>query len=104
MSTANGLLGGERHRVARPASLYSTPAPRHFPCRYRLRFPRRAGRISKDVAAPPDRLDVMVSPGRLGQLLAQFADEDVDDLKLGLIHPAVEVVEEHLLRQNRALA
>jgi hypothetical protein len=46
----------------------------------------------------------MVSPGRLGQLIAQLADEHVDDLEFGLLHPAVEVVEEHLLRQGRALA
>jgi hypothetical protein len=37
------------------------------------------------------------------QLLAQFADEDVDDLEFRLVHPAVEVVQEHFLGQGRAL-
>ena len=40
----------------------------------------------------------------MGQLLPELADEDVDDLQLGLVHATVEVVEEHLLRQRRPLA
>jgi hypothetical protein len=61
-------------------------------------------RISEDIAATPHRLDVMTATGRLRELLAQLADEHVDDLELGLAHPVVEVVEEHLLSQRRAFA
>jgi len=46
----------------------------------------------------------MTATGRLRELLAQLADEHVDDLELGLAHPVVEVVEEHLLSQRRAFA
>jgi hypothetical protein len=38
------------------------------------------------------------------ELLAQLADEHVDDLEFGLVHPAIEMVEEHLLGERRALA
>ena len=38
------------------------------------------------------------------ELLAQLADEHVDDLELGLVHAAIEMVEEHLLGERRALA
>jgi hypothetical protein len=48
--------------------------------------------IAQHVAAPPDRLDVMLATGRRLQLLAQLADEDVDDLELGLVHAAVEMI------------
>ena len=61
-------------------------------------------RILEHVAAAPDRLDVVLAAGGLGQLLAQLADEHVDDLELGLVHAAVEMVEEHLLGQRGALA
>ena len=63
-----------------------------------------AGWVAEQIAAPPHRLDVAIAAGSGGQLLAQLADEDVDDLELGLIHPAVEMVEEHLLGQGGALA
>ncbi len=46
----------------------------------------------------------MLAAGRLNELLAQLADEHVDDLQLGHIHPTVEVVEEHLLGQRRPFA
>src|SRR5262245_7735406 len=62
------------------------------------------GRLAQHVAAAPHRLDVVLAVGGVGELLAQLADEDVDDLELGLVHAAVEVVEEHLLGQRRALA
>ena len=45
-----------------------------------------------------------MAAGRLSKLFAQLADEDVDDLELGLVHPPVKVIEEHLLCQGRALA
>src|SRR5579871_2448975 len=60
--------------------------------------------VAQHVAATPDRLDVVVAAGRLAQLLAELADEDVDDLELGLVHAAVEMIEEHLLGERGALA
>src|SRR6185312_7589052 len=63
-----------------------------------------AGGIAQHIAAAPDRLDIVLALGRRRQLLAQLADEHVDDLELGLVHPAIEVVEEHLLGEGRALA
>jgi hypothetical protein len=38
------------------------------------------------------------------ELLAQLADEDVDDLQFRLVHAAIEMVQEHFLGQRRALA
>src|SRR5687768_10041869 len=74
-------------------------------------LPSRSGRdglvvagIAQHVAAPPDGLDVVPTAGRRLQLLAQLADEHVDDLELGLVHAAVQMIEEHLLGQRRALA
>src|SRR3712207_6685796 len=61
-------------------------------------------RLAQNIAAAPDGLDIIVAAASQRQLLAQFADEDVDDLELGLVHAAVKVVEEHLLGQGRALA
>ena len=46
---------------------------------------------------------MMLTARRLGQLLAQLADEDVDNLQSGLVHAAIEMIEEHLLGQRRAL-
>ena len=40
----------------------------------------------------------------LRELLAQLADEDVDDLHFRLVHAAIEVVEERLLGQHHSLA
>src|SRR5687768_751159 len=53
--------------------------------------------IAKHVAAAPDGLDIIVPAASQAQFLAKLADEDVDDLQLGLVHPAIEVVEEHFL-------
>src|SRR5690348_17343983 len=60
--------------------------------------------VPKDIAATPYGVDVMASASRLGELLTQLANKDVNDLKLGLVHSAIEMVEEHLLGQSRALA
>ena len=46
----------------------------------------------------------MLAAGRRQQLLAQLANEDVDDLELGFVHAAIEVVEEHFLGERRAFA
>src|SRR3546814_19495752 len=49
--------------------------------------------FAQHVAAAPDGLDVIVAVARHAQLLAELADEDVDDLEFGLVHPAVELVD-----------
>src|SRR4029077_7271077 len=56
------------------------------------------------IATAPYRLDVVLAACRLRQLLAQLADEHVDDFQLGLVHAAIEMIEEHLLGQRGALA
>ena len=50
-------------------------------------------RLAQDIAAPPDRLNVIAAIARIGKFLAQLADENVDDLQFRLVHPAVEMVE-----------
>src|SRR6185437_1541332 len=60
--------------------------------------------LAQHVAAPPDGLDVILAAGRDRKLLAQLADENVDDLEFGLVHAAIEMVEEHLLGERRPLA
>src|SRR5258708_3783522 len=60
--------------------------------------------VAQHIAAAPDGFDVVLALGGGGQLLAQLADEDVDDLQLRLVHAAVEVVEEHFLGERGALA
>src|SRR3954471_23711502 len=62
------------------------------------------GRLAQHVAAAPDGLDVVLALARIGELLPELADEDVDDLELGLVHAAIEVVKEHLLGERGALA
>ena len=46
----------------------------------------------------------MTSARRLSKFFPELANKDVNDLDLGLVHPAVEVIEDHLLRQGRTLA
>jgi len=53
--------------------------------------------VAQPIAASPYGLDIVVATRRLGELFAKLADEDVDDFDLGLVHPAVEMVQEHLL-------
>src|SRR5215203_3916398 len=60
--------------------------------------------LAQDVASPPDRLDVVLALRSVGELLAKLADENVDDLEFRLVHAAIEMVQEHLLRQRRAFA
>src|SRR5579864_3428161 len=61
-------------------------------------------RLAQHVAAAPHRLDEVAPLRGVGELLAQLADEDVDDLQLRLVHAAIEMVEEHFLGERRALA
>src|SRR5690606_34604147 len=44
--------------------------------------------VAQDIAPAPDGFDVVLAVRRRRQLLAQLADEDVDDLQLGLVHAA----------------
>src|SRR5581483_3109967 len=60
--------------------------------------------IAQHIAAAPDGLDIVLAAGRGGELLAELADEGVDDLQLRLVHAAIEMVGEHLLGEGRALA
>src|SRR5471030_173312 len=60
--------------------------------------------IAQHIAAAPHGFDVIGAFGGGGQLLAQLADEDVDDLELGFVHAAIQMVEEHFLGQGGALA
>src|SRR4029079_11774106 len=61
-------------------------------------------RLAQYVAAAPPGLDEVAAFGGVGELLAQLADEDVDDLQFRLVHAAIEVIEEHFLGQGGALA
>src|SRR3954454_16551229 len=59
--------------------------------------------LAEHVAPPPDGLDV-VGPARCRrQLLAQLAQEHVDDLQLGLIPAAIQMAQEHVFRNRRRL-
>src|SRR5262245_25460557 len=80
------------------------------PSRFRSGMREKSGgldlvlRVPQHIAATPDRLDIVLAPGRGGELFPQLADEHVDDLELGLVHAAIEMVQEHLLGERRALA
>ena len=60
--------------------------------------------IAKNISPTPNRFDIIVAGGCCGKLLAQFANENVDDFEFWLVHAPIEVVEEHFLRQCCALA
>src|SRR3546814_11021542 len=60
--------------------------------------------IAQHIAAAPYGLDIIVAATGEGKLLAKLANEDVDDLQLRLVHAAIEMVEEHFLREPGALA
>src|SRR5450759_4231684 len=60
--------------------------------------------LAQYVAPAPHRFDVVLAVRRAGELLAQLADENVDDLDLRLVHATVELAEEHFLGDRRALA
>src|SRR3546814_12964026 len=51
-------------------------------------------RVPQDIPTAPYGFDVVLAAGRQRELLAQLADEDVDDLEFRLIHSAVEMIEE----------
>src|SRR5262249_31120653 len=47
-------------------------------------------RLAQHVAAAPHGLDEVAAFGGIRKLLAELADEDVDDLQLRLVHAAIE--------------
>ena len=60
-------------------------------------------RVTQHIAAAPNGFDIALSTGGRRKFLAQFANKHVDDLQLGFIHAALEMVQEHLLGQGRPL-
>src|SRR5215468_11191945 len=60
--------------------------------------------LAQHIATAPDGLDEVAAFGGIGELLAQLADEDIDDLQFRFVHAAIEMIEEHLLGQRGALA
>src|SRR5438105_4768904 len=60
--------------------------------------------LAQNVASSPNGLDVVLTPAGHEQLLAKFADEDIDDLHFWLVHAPIEVIEEHLFGERRAPA
>src|SRR4051794_29124076 len=61
-------------------------------------------RLAHLITAAPHGLDVVLAVRGVIELLANLADKNVNDLDLRLVHPAVKIVEEHLLRKRRTLA
>src|SRR5205823_14172546 len=49
-------------------------------------------RLAQHIAAAPHCFDEIASFRGVGELLAQLADEDVDDLQFRLVHSATEVI------------
>lgn len=87
------LRGDDRRRVwPAPGKTLGWNALFHF------------ARLAQYIAASPHRLDVVLAGGGIGELLAQLADEHVDDLEFRLVHAAIEMIEEHFLGQRGALA
>jgi hypothetical protein len=74
-----------------------------FGARHRCRG-RPFCRLAQYIATAPHGLDLVTAAGRLGELLAQLANENVSDLGLRLFHSLVEVVENPFLCHGGALA
>src|SRR5215831_10992336 len=93
---------------------YPKQKPRHSrrgPLNRREHFgsrPKQSGRntliqivwLAQHIATAPDGLDEVAAFGGIGELLAQLADEDVDDLQFRFVHAAIEMIEELLLGQR----
>ena len=60
--------------------------------------------FAKDVALSPDGVDADTARAGDFQLATELADEDVDDLRLRLVHAAIEVAEESCLAEDGSLA
>jgi len=64
----------------------------------------RCRRVAKHVAATPHGFDVVTAAGRVGELFAELADEDIDDLGVRLVCSVIKLVEKHILREDDAFA
>src|ERR1700730_6738665 len=101
---AGRVIGNGATSYAEPMAVWCDGKPPSLPYE-KGRSRKRSGgdprlilaRLTQHIAAAPHGLDVVLAVRSAGELLAQLADEDVDDLDLGLVHPAVEIVEKHLL-------
>src|SRR5665647_3304140 len=60
--------------------------------------------LAQYVAPAPHRFDVVLAVRCAAELLAQLANENVDDLDLRLVHATVELGEEHFVGDRRPLA
>src|ERR1700747_149763 len=70
-----------------------------------LRCARRIlRRLTHYIAAPPNRLDIVLAARCAGEFFSQLANKYVDDFHLRLVHTTVEVAQEHFLGQRRSLA
>src|SRR5215203_5578772 len=56
--------------------------------------------VPQDVASAPDRLNVVLPPGRLQELPTKLTNINIDDLLIRLVHSPVQVTEEHVLRDR----
>lgn len=78
----DGVFAGTRRRIGGGGSPASPVSGAHGEAgTVALAFTRIG--VAQDIAAAPDRFDVVVTARCLGEFLAQLADEDVDDLQLG---------------------
>ena len=59
--------------------------------------------ITQNVATTPDGLDIVLAIAGGCEFPAQFANKHVNNLYLGLVHAAVEVMQDHLLGQRNVL-
>ena len=66
--------------------------------------PANGVRLSQDITLSPDRVDADTTRARNLELAPQLADEHVDDLRLRLVHAAIEMAQEGGLAEDRSLA
>src|SRR3990167_11214637 len=96
-----------RSQSTGPTRFRPGPVPsvrmREAPLRYAYFAGFHVG-IAQHIATAPDCFDIVLATAGQRQLLAQLADEHVDDLQFRLVHSTVKMVEEHFLGQRRALA
>src|SRR3954451_14890008 len=56
--------------------------------------------LSQGVAPAPHSFDVVLTEGSVCELLAQFADKDIDYLGRRFVHPTIQLVEKHFLSER----
>src|ERR1700722_20186665 len=67
-------------------------------------FCQLGSRLTQHMSAAPHRLNEFIATRCAGELLTEFENEDVDDLAFGLVHTAVEMVEEHVFGDGYVFA